>query len=289
LLSSIEGKESEIINGEWAGNNIVEMIEVFMDDILGEHIFYTYGDTFPLLIKLIDTSEWLSIQVHPDDNWAKKLEKQQTCGKNELWYFIKTANNAQILHGLSRLADQDIIMKYLNEKNIEGIFRNINVSPHSYIYTPAGTVHALGPGLFLAEIQQTSDITYRIYDWDRPQDPKNPRPLHLDKAFKVINYDAIPEDLQYQPIIADRTVNLFNGENFVINRIVLSSGKQIEKDIEPFDSFFVYLILNGNGKIICDTYVVEIMAGDCCLIPACFSNVIIQSDKDILALEVYIQ
>jgi len=116
------------------------------------------------------------------------------------------------------------------------------VSPHSYIYTPAGTVHALGPGLFLAEIQQSSDITYRIYDWDRPQDSDNPRPLHLDKALQVIDYDAQLEDLLYQPFLADKTVNLFNGKDFVTNRIVLSAGKEIIKNVELFDSFFALFV-----------------------------------------------
>ncbi|HQP90823.1 MAG TPA: hypothetical protein PLK51_07570, partial [Bacteroidales bacterium] len=167
-------------------------------------------------------------------------------------------------------------------------FRNINVSPHSYIYTPAGTVHALGPGLFLAEIQQSSDITYRIYDWDRPQDIDNPRPLHIDKALQVIDYDAQLEDLLYQPFLADKTVNLFNGKDFVTNRIVLSAGKEIIKNVELFDSFFAYLFLNGNGEISVNGHQLDFIAGDCCMIPASFTEIQIRAYSDIVALEIYI-
>lgn len=287
LLSAIAGKESEIINGEWAGNNIAEIIEIFMDELVGEHVFEKYGTNLPILIKLLDTTEWLSIQVHPNDYWAKKIENQEF-GKNELWYFLNTDNNAQIIHGLYQKADPNIVKKYLNEKKIEQIFRNINVSPHNYIYTPAGTVHALGHGLFLAEIQQSSDITYRIYDWDRPQDADNPRPLHLDKALQVIDYDAPLEDLMYQPFFADKTVNLFNGKDFVTNRIALSAGKEIIKNIELFDSFFAYLFLNGNGEISVNEHQIDFIAGDCCMIPAAFTEIQLRAYSDILALEIYI-
>lgn len=287
LLSAIAGKESEIINGEWKGNNIAELIEIFMDELVGEHVFEKYGTNLPILIKLLDTTEWLSIQVHPNDYWAKKIENQEF-GKNELWYFLNTDNNAQIIHGLSRKADPNIVKKYLNEKKIEQIFRNINVSPHSYIYTPADTVHALGPGLFLAEIQQSSDITYRIYDWDRPQDTSNPRPLHLDKALRVIDYEAPLEDLMYQPFFADKTVNLFNGKDFVTNRVVLSAGKEIIKNVELFDSFFAYLFLNGNGEISVNEHRIDFIAGDCCMIPASFTEIHLRAYSDILALEIYI-
>lgn len=287
LFSAIAGKESEIANGEWAGNNIAEMIEIFMDDLVGEHVFDKYGTNLPILLKLLDTTEWLSIQVHPNDNWAKKLENQEF-GKNELWYFLKTETNSQIIHGLSRRADPNIVRKYIKDKKIEQIFRNINVSPHSYIYTPAGTVHALGPGLFLAEIQQSSDITYRIYDWDRPQDINNPRPLHLDKALKVIDYDAPLEDLMYQPFYADKTVNLFNGKDFITNRLVLSAGKEIIKNIEVFDSFFAYLFLNGSGEIYGNGNKIDVVAGDCCMIPASFKEIHLRAYSDIQALEIYI-
>lgn len=287
LLSAIAGRESEIANGDWAGNNIAEMIEIFMDDLIGEHVFDKYGTNLPILLKLLDTTEWLSIQVHPNDNWAKKLENQDF-GKNELWYFLKTETNSQIIHGLSRRADPDILRKYLKDKKIEQLFRNINVSPHSYIYTPAGTVHALGPGLFLAEIQQSSDITYRIYDWDRPQDINNPRPLHLDKALQVIDYDAELENLMYQPFLADKTINLFSGDNFITNRLVLSAGKEIIKNIEVFDSFFAYIFLNGSGEIYGNGHKIDVVAGDCCMIPASFSEIHIRANNDLLAIEIYL-
>ncbi len=187
-ISAVSENLSVISNGFLAGNNIEEIIEVYMGDITGESVFEKFGNEFPLLIKLIEARDDLSVQVHPGNELAK--ERHNAFGKTEMWYILQSEKNAKIYTGFSKPVTRDSYINALKNNTVTDILNIERAYPGDTFFTPAGRIHAIGAGIVLAEIQQTSDITYRIYDWDRKDNTGKSRELHTDLALEAIDFNA---------------------------------------------------------------------------------------------------
>ena len=187
-LSAVADNQSVVSNGFLAGNNIEELIEVYMGDITGDSVFEKFGNEFPLLIKFIEAREDLSIQVHPGNDLAKKRHKAY--GKTEMWYILECEKGSKIYTGFKEGVTKEMYEEALRLGTIEDILNVESVEPGDVFFTPAGRVHAIGAGIVLVEIQQTSDITYRIFDWNRKNTGKEKRELHTDLALDAIDFTA---------------------------------------------------------------------------------------------------
>jgi mannose-6-phosphate isomerase len=284
VLSGYEGKQTVVSNGFLEGNEINELVEVYMDELVGGKVFEATGETFPLLIKFIDSRDWLSIQVHPDDELA--LKRNMPNGKTEMWYVLDADENAQLIAGFNRKISQKQYLEHLQKKSLPEIMNYEKVNQGDVFFMPAGRVHSLGPGVLLAEIQQTSDATYRIYDWDRKDAEGNERELHTDLALAAIDFNTYSDyKTQVRPRI-NETTRLISCPYFTSSLIELA--QPLRKDYEELDSFVVYICLEGGMKIKCGDHAANIVKGELVLIPAIIDNVEIFPDRKVKFLEVYI-
>src|SRR5690606_3411752 len=190
-LSGVSGNISLIENGELAGKNLNEIIEIYREKLLGKRIWEKFGKDFPLLIKFIDAAKPLSVQVHPNDEQAKRLHN--SFGKSEMWYIMEAEKNAELIIGFQEGIKKEDYYKHLNSNSLEEILNQIPVEKGDAVYIPAGRVHAIGAGIVLAEIQQTSNVTYRIYDYNRIDKDGKKRELHTDLALQAIDFNPIEE------------------------------------------------------------------------------------------------
>lgn len=283
-LSTVEDNYSELKNGFLAGNNLQEMIEIYMGDLLGEQAYEKFGDEFPLLFKLIDAQDILSLQVHPDDQTARK--RHQAYGKSEMWYVIDAEPGSKIINGFSEDINEEIFVRKLNDGTLSEVLQEIEVKAGDVFYIPAGRIHAIGKGILLAEIQQSSDVTYRIYDWGRTDSQGKSRELHTDLALSVIDYKACTNPFSHYRPIQNKSVNLVNCEKFITNLIMLDS--EIHRDFEWVDSFVVYFCIEGEVILTYPEGEETINAGECLLIPASIRDLYLKSTKPSKILEVYL-
>jgi len=285
VLSGYEGKQTVVSNGFLEGNEINELIEVYMDDLVGGKVYDTSGDTFPLLIKFIDSRDWLSIQVHPDDALAHK--RGMANGKTEMWYVLDAEENAQLIAGFNRKVTQKQFLDHLQKKTLPEIMNYMNVYSGDVIYMPAGRIHSLGSGVLLAEIQQTSDVTYRIYDWDRKDENGIGRDLHTEQALAAIDFNLYSDyKTNYRPKI-NETVNLVSCPYFTTRIIELA--QPLQKNYEELDSFVVYICLEGSMMVKCGEQKTGVRKGEVVMIPAIFDIVEIFPERKVKFLEVFIE
>jgi Phosphomannose isomerase len=283
-LSAIADNQSIISNGFLAGNNIEELIEVYMGDITGDSIFEKFGNEFPLLIKFIEAQEDLSIQVHPNNDLAKKRHKAY--GKTEMWYILDRKEDSKIYTGFKSGVTKEIYEEAVRNGGIENLMNVESVDPGDTFFTPAGRVHAIGAGIVLVEIQQTSDITYRIFDWNRKSSGKVKRELHTDLALDAIDFNQSGTNkIRVEPVL-NKTVNLVSCEFFNTN--IISLNKAIDKEYYFNDSFVVYICLEGEFSIRWDGNSEKVTKGDTVLLPAMIREVTLKPVNEARLLEVYI-
>jgi len=283
-ISGLTGDISLVQNGFLAGNSIEELVEIYMGELVGEKIYEKFGVEFPLLIKFIDASDFLSIQVHPDDAMAK--ERHKSFGKTEMWYILES-DKGELIAGFNREMDKRQYLEQFRKGSLKEIMNREEVAPGDIYFMPAGRVHAIGAGVLLAEIQQSSDVTYRIYDWDRVDDAGNPRELHTDLALDAIDFRFHKEyKTRYQPI-RNSTVNAVDSPFFTTS--VINLDKPVEKDYNLIDSFVIYLCLEGEAGISYPGGVEPITKGETILIPADLKNLVIIPGQPTTLLEVYIK
>lgn len=284
-LSGVEGNVSVVSNGYLAGNTLEELAEIYMSDLVGEKIFETYGVEFPLLIKFIDANDDLSIQVHPDDKMSK--ERHNAYGKTEMWYVLQADAGAKLQSGFSETVDQDRYLFKLEHDELTDILNFEEVTSGDVFFIPAGRVHAIGKGILLAEIQQTSDVTYRIFDYGRCDAQGNPRELHTDLALDAINYTIQEEyKTKYEPK-TNESVELVKCKYFTTN--VLEFNKAIDKDYNQLDSFVIYMGIEGSLEIATESGSETLHKGETILIPASIENVQLKPvSPSAKILEVYI-
>ncbi|MDP2337082.1 MAG: mannose-6-phosphate isomerase [Bacteroidota bacterium] len=284
-ISGYENNVSIISNGYLAGNSLEELIEVYMGDLVGDQVFETFGLEFPLLIKFIDANDDLSIQVHPDDEMAS--ERHNGSGKTEMWYVLQADQGSRLQSGFNQPVDQEKYLEKLEQVELTDILNFEEVTAGDVFFIPAGRVHAIGKGILLTEIQQTSDVTYRIYDYDRRDDKGNLRELHTELALDAIDYKLYPEyKTKYEPKI-NESVELVSCQYFTTN--LLELNQTIEKDYNKLDSFVIYICLEGELQIETESGSESVQKGGTILIPASIENVQLKLlSATVKLLEVYI-
>jgi mannose-6-phosphate isomerase len=284
-LSHVEQNLSVANNGPLQGKTIDELIKKYGAQLLGTNVFRQSGHTFPLLIKFIDAQDNLSIQVHPDDELAGK--RHHSLGKTEMWYVVKTAPDAILYSGFSQQIDADEYVRRVENNTIMDVLKSYRVKKGDVFFLPAGRVHAIGSGCFIAEIQQTSNITYRIYDYNRKDSNGNKRELHTEPAKDAIDYTLYPEYKTYYTPRKNKAVELVTCKYFTTN--LLNINKTQQRDYASLDSFVIYICMKGNA-LIRDNKKNELhlRQGQTVLIPADTKNITIETEQDSEFLETYI-
>jgi len=284
-ISGIQDNISVIENGYLQGNNLQELIEIYMGDILGDRIYKQFGIEFPLLIKFIDANDILSIQVHPDDELARK--RHNAFGKTEMWYIIEAEKDAELISGFSKKIDKETYLKHLESNKLPDILNYEKVQKGNVFFIPSGRVHAIGKGIVLAEIQQTSDVTYRIFDWNRKDDQGKYRELHTDLALDAIDFNVYDNYKTPYKINPNKDSKILNCKYFNTN--IIQFDEAIEKDYNQLDSFVIYICLDGKIEITYnETERLHIEKGETILIPAVFEHLILNPVVQSKLLEVYI-
>ncbi|MBQ3595159.1 MAG: class I mannose-6-phosphate isomerase [Bacteroidales bacterium] len=287
LLSGLEGQNSIVCNGDFAGDELNDLIETFMGDLVGEDVFNKYGERFPLLIKIIDPLDNLSIQVHPDDELAQKIGLYN--GKTEMWYVMNAEKGAKLVSGFNRDVTPKEFEEAVANKSVEGMLNYVDVHNDDAFFIPARKIHALGAGCMVAEIQQTSDTSYRVYDWDRIDRFGMKRELHIDEALATINFKK--EDsgkVSYDKKTKNATVNLVKCPYFTTNLIKLDTKSALVKDYSELDSFVILMCTEGSFILSYEDGTETVRMGECILIPNVINKVEIISDGECKLLEVYI-
>jgi len=284
-ISHVKENISEVCNGSLTGKSLEELIARYGAILLGEKVAGRFGNQFPLLIKFIDACDDLSIQVHPDDELAKK--RHNSFGKTEMWYVISAKENAKLYSGFSKAITPDEYVESVKNNTFVDYLQEHPVSEGDVFFVPAGRVHAIGAGALVAEIQQTSDVTYRIYDFDRKDDNGKSRELHTELAKNAINYTLYPDCKTVYETRENNPVPLASCPYFETNLLQLSVG--IERNQLDKNSFVVYICLEGR-VVITDRNGHEVAAeqGESVLIPASIADVTIFPRKNAKLLETYI-
>lgn len=282
-ISGVENNVSIVSNGFLKGKNLEEIIQEFQGDLVGKKIYNQFGANFPLLIKFIDAKTELSVQLHPNDQLAR--ERHNSFGKTEMWYIVQADEGAEINIGFKKTLDKETYLTHLNQGKITSLLNFEQVKEGDAFLINTGKVHAIGGGVLLAEIQQTSDITYRIYDWDRKDEQGNERELHTAQALDAIDFELkhdfrLPYDRKTNK--ANRVVtNQYFSTNFI------SVKGKLTRDHSSKDSFIIYMCTEGNAVISVNDHSEEIEKGQTLLIPADCKQVEINADLAIL-LEIFI-
>ncbi len=283
-LSAISGNLSVIANGFLAGNNIQELIEVYMGDITGDNVYDKFGIEFPLLIKIIEAREDLSIQVHPDNVLAR--ERHNAYGKTEMWYILESVKESKIYTGFREPVTRESYLEALNDGELEKLLNVENPVPGNVFFTTAGRIHAIGAGILLVEIQQTSDITYRIFDWNRKKPDGKSRELHTGLALDAIDFNAAGQNRIEKNLTLNKTENLVNCEFFTTN--VIDFNETISKDYTLFDSFIIYICTEGEFLIRWEGSSEPVIKGETVLLPAMIKEVTLEPAGKAKLLEVFI-
>lgn len=283
-LSGVENNLSEVINGPLKGKNIKELISIYKSDLIGKSVYNQFNDFFPLLIKFIDASDDLSVQVHPDDKTAQERHKEN--GKNEMWYIIDADEDANLILGVKENLSRSEYAEHVEQKTLRNLLNTVKVKTGDAAYIPAGRIHAIMKGVFLAEIQQCSDLTYRIYDWDRKDLKGNYRQLHTEQAKDVVDLEKHKDYLiNYKHKIND-SVNLCKNKYFTVN--LIEFDKNTTKNYKSSDSFVIFICISGQFNINYKQGEITVNKGEIVLIPACINNIELMPDGRSEILEVYI-
>ena len=284
-LSHVKGNYSVVANGALTGKTIDDLIGTFGSKLLGEKVIRRFGATFPVLIKFIDAHENLSIQVHPNDELAQA--RHHSFGKTEMWYVVKAAPSAALYSGFARQIDAEEYVRRIANDSIMEVLQRYEVKEGDVFFLPAGRIHAICAGCFIAEIQQTSDITYRIYDYNRKDTNGNSRELHTGLAKDAIDYTVCPDYRTAYTPLPDRVVPLVQCTYFTTNLLDLDIPK--ERDYAAMDSFVVYVCMGGKATLRDnDNNELIIHQGQTVLIPAETQRITITPEPQTKLLETYI-
>lgn len=284
-ISDVKGDTSAVANGNLKGIDLKQLIANYKGDLVGDKIYEVFGENFPLLIKFIDAKEALSIQLHPNDELAK--ERHSSFGKTEMWYVLQADENANLIVGFKEKVTKEEYLQHLENNSLLDILNVDAISEGDVYFIPTGRVHAIGAGVLLAEIQQTSDVTYRIYDWERKDAEGKSRDLHTNEALEALDYtiqDSYKTTYQKKE---NSTSEIISCPYFTTN--ILPIKKTIKVNHSDKDSFVIYMCVkgavtfnhNGNEEIL--------NFGETLLVPACFNEFSIDSNETSELLEVFIK
>jgi len=285
-LSAVAGNVSEVANGALKGKNLQDLCHDFKDKLLGKKVSAAFGEEFPLLIKYIDANDDLSVQVHPDDKLAK--EKHGCNGKTEMWYIMQADEGALLNSGFAKETDKEEYAKAIAQGDSLDFLNFEKVKSGDVFFMPAGRIHYIGKGIMLAEIQQTSDVTYRIYDFDRTDDQGNKRELHVKDGVEAIDFTVYPE---YKTLYATKdngSAEVVRSEFFNTNIIALKASHHYGLPLGKRDSFTILICVEGEGKVEGDFSGEPVKSGDVLLIPAALKHAVITTKSGIKVLDVYL-
>lgn len=281
-VSTVPGDISIVVNGQLESKSLQELLEEHTHDLIGNKNYKRFGNDFPLLIKFIDAKQDLSIQLHPDDELAKS--RHNSFGKTEMWYVMQADKDANLIVGFNQNMDKEKYLRHLENKTLTQILNFDKVKEGDTYFIEAGRVHAIGAGVLLAEIQQTSDVTYRVYDWDRVDNQGNERELHNDIAIDAFKFD-MEDDFR---VTYDREKNISNEmvscPFFTTNFLELNSETEKQNDK---DSFLIYMCVDGEVEVTTTTTSDIISKGETILIPASVKDFNLRTSYAKL-LEVYV-
>lgn len=284
-ISSVKGNVSVVANGELENKDLSEIIDTYKAQLVGKKNFETFGNTFPLLIKFIDARDNLSIQVHPDDELAKK--RHDSFGKTEMWYVINATPSAFLYSGFEKQMTPESYVKSIEDNTFVDSLAKHDVKAGDVFFLPAGRVHAIGAGTFIAEIQQTSNITYRIYDYNRKDANGNGRELHTELAKDAIDFKLYDNYKNSYTRAENQPVRLESCRYFTTN--LLEVTKDITRDYSDIDSFVAYICMGGACSIRDDKgNDLSVKQGETILIPADTKSVSISPEGNVLLLETYV-
>jgi len=285
-VSAVAGSESVIANGPWAGQKLSDIIAQYPQEILGREVAEKYNNQMPLLTKIIDAKQDLSIQVHPNDEMAKRVHNK--FGKSEMWYILDAEPGSFLYAGFKekitpeeykQLVEDAREIKFSNsqildnkKKTILDVLAKHEVHPGDVFYLPAGRVHAIGGGIRLAEVQQSSDVTYRIYDYNRPGLDGRPRELHTELASQAIDYTVYPEYKTESGKVGEGRDKILNTPYFSVN--VIETSQPFHRDMRKYDSFIILMNIGTDCKIRLRAIQEEVTlpANASCLIPAALAD-----------------
>ena len=259
---------------------INEVIAMFPEEILGTTVISRFGKQFPLLFKFIDAKEDLSIQLHPNDVLAK--ERHNSFGKTEMWYVMQADDAARLVVGFKKDSNSVEYLDHLQRKKVVDLLEMYPVQKGDVFFLETGTIHAIGAGVVVAEIQQTSDITYRIYDWDRLDADGNARELHTDLALEAINYSTTPSKIKYTET-ANSAVAVVDCPYFKTNIIALQDHLHWKKTT---DAFTVFMCTNGQFELVFNGEIMHYQMGDTLLIPAVIDHLILKGKATLLEISI---
>jgi mannose-6-phosphate isomerase len=279
-LSTVPNDVSVINNGILKGKNLNELIDQFPEEILGKEVYSRFGKQFPLLFKYLDAREDLSIQLHPNDELAKA--RHNSFGKTEMWYVMQADKGARLIIGFKEETNQADYLSHLNNKTLLTILNEIPVKKGDVFLLETGTVHAIGGGILLAEIQQTSDITYRVYDWDRVDSNGKGRELHTDLALEAINFQIVSTKKEYS-VIENKKISVVDCPYFKTNIIELNGEIPIHKSK---DAFTVLMCTDGNFELCLNDEKYFYKAGNTVLISAVLTSFLLKGKATLLEITV---
>ncbi len=283
-ISGVKGNVSVVANGTLKDQTLADIIITYKESLLGKHVYERFGEEFPLLIKFIDANEDLSIQVHPNDELAKI--RHNSFGKTEMWYVLQADEGATLISGFSQKVNENSYLEKLNSGNINDILNKESVKAGDVFFLPAGRVHTIGKGLLIAEIQQTSDITYRIYDFDRVDDKGQKRELHTQQALAAIDYNVYSNYKSEYAKAANQASEIVSCEYFKTNFIELS--ETVKRNYEHLDTFKILICVDGSFELIANNESININLGECVLIPASIKEIELKTEAGAKILETYI-
>lgn len=279
-ISTVENDISRISNGLFKGKTLNDILNDFPEAVLGTKVYEQFGKQFPLLFKYLDAREALSIQLHPNDELAKK--RHNSFGKTEMWYVMQADTDSKLIVGFKENTSKEEYVQHIHNNTLIAILDTKEVKQGDVFLLETGTIHALGAGILIAEIQQTSDITYRVYDFDRRDASGNKRELHVDLSLEAINYKTVDAQKQYAKI-ENNSNEVINCKYFTTNFIPLDGTVKVYKHGE---SFTVYMCVDGNFELNVNDEIYSYKKGDTVLLPACLTDFQLIGNASLL--EIYI-
>jgi len=284
-ISGVKTDVSVVDGGALNGESLADLLEQYGAELVGKKVYAHFGNIFPLLVKFIDANEDLSIQVHPNDELAKK--RHNSFGKTEMWYIIQANPGSTLIAGFNREMTEKLYLEKFNSGHLMDVLNREDAKAGNVFFLPAGRVHTIGAGLLLAEIQQTSDITYRIYDFDRVDANGHKRPLQTEEALAAIDYKHYPEyKTKYTPE-KNETVKLVSCPYFTTS--VLDATESTAKDYSNLDSFVIHVCVAGEYTIKHNGAVYPVKMGECILLPKTIDKIELETTNGFKILESFIE
>jgi len=283
-ISGVKGNISVVNEGPFKGENLQNLLKKYKDELVGISVYNKFGDEFPLLVKFIDANDDLSVQVHPNDELAMKRHK--SFGKTEMWYIFQADEDATLNSGFNRPLTKEQYQEYFDKGELMDILNIEKVKNDDVYFLPAGRVHYIGKGCLLAEIQQTSDVTYRMYDFDRTDDAGNKRELHTAESLEAIDFSFYKNYRTEYEDKENEIIDLVSCEYFTTNKLYYNTP--VVRDHSALDSFVIYVCMEGSLTLEFDNGIVDMQKGEGVLVPASISKLTLSPKGEFKLLESYI-